>query len=68
MGMKDETCQVKVEIDEEGVPSAAEARKCPEVFKEAAVAGAMKSRFYPYIADGKAMKVSFVWTFRFVAR
>jgi len=66
MGMRDEHCQVKVVIDETGHPIEAEARSCPEVFKQYATAQALKYEFEPYLDAGHAIKVSFVWDFHFV--
>lgn len=70
LGMKDEFCQVEVEIDEEGKPFSAHARegKCPSVFQATAEAGALRSEFYPYIADGKPMRVKFIWNFHFISK
>jgi outer membrane biosynthesis protein TonB len=69
LGMKDEFCQVRVEIGLDGKPETAEAvdGHCPSVFKDAAEAGAMHSEFYPYVADGQPMKVKFIWNFHFIS-
>jgi protein TonB len=67
MGFDDEKCMVTIEIDESGKPTQAEASKCNEIFKQAAIDAAMGSEFYPYIDPntGQPIKVKFTWVFRY---
>ena len=69
MGMKDERCQVLVEIDEQGKPVSAQAieDKCPAVFRADSEAAAMHSEFYPYQANGQVMRVKFKWNFHYLS-
>ncbi len=64
MRMEDR-CVIRIRIDEQGVPYEAEAKTCPEVFREVSLASARASRFYPYLVDGAATPVQFDWTFNF---
>ena len=58
-------CAVKINIDDKGVPISAEATKCPELFKDAAIKAAMASRFYPYKDNGMSTAVQFTYNYRF---
>jgi outer membrane biosynthesis protein TonB len=47
LDLGDQRCLVKVSIDEEGVPFAADVSGCPQAFHESAKSAMMKWRWYP---------------------
>lgn len=68
LGLKEERCQVRLFIDEKGVPYDSDLEKCPKIFQENAKSAAMDWRFYPYKEEGVAKKTTFVLSFKFVLR
>ena len=58
-------CGVMIQIDVKGIPTSAEAVKCPEPFKDAAIKAAMASRFYPSKDGGTAIPVKFQYVYNF---
>lgn len=69
-GMEGEqSCSVKIAIDEKGRVFNVQVVECPEMFRESAVQASYASSFYPVkVAEGKAAPVEFVvkYTFTFV--
>jgi len=68
LGLKEERCNVRLYIDEEGVPYDINLDACPKVFQDEAKGAALKWRFYPYKDEGIARKTTFMLSFKFVLR
>lgn len=61
----EERCEVIVEVDEAGVPSAVSAPSCPVVFRGAALEAARQWRWSPYLVDGRPSRAQFKLQFIF---
>jgi len=68
LGLSDEVCEVRFVIDEAGKPTEVGVGKCSKVFHDALRVAAMKWKFYPCKAGGRAYKCSFVQNIRFVLK
>lgn len=62
-GVRTAGCQVRVYIDEEGVPYRALPVLCDEAFVPDTVAAALQWRFHPYLEEGVARKARFTVLF-----
>ncbi|HNC96462.1 MAG TPA: hypothetical protein PKY30_25380 [Myxococcota bacterium] len=60
-------CKVTSVVDAQGTTVSATACGCPRLFVAAAEEGALSTRYYPYIQNGKPVSTSFVWNMRFVS-
>lgn len=65
LGLKEESCPVKLKIDEKGVPYELDLDKCPKLFHEAVTDALMKWRFYPHEEGGRPMAASFTLNIKF---
>lgn len=65
LGLKEESCVVRIFIDPTGTPSRVEPRKCSELFRDAAVNAGMQWRFYPLKEGGRAISAQFDINFVF---
>lgn len=63
--LPDTRCVVRIHIDERGTPYEVVPRSCPEVFRGAAQNVALRYRFYPVRAGGKAVRAAFDLTIHF---
>jgi hypothetical protein len=52
LGLADQRCTVRVEVDERGVPDSVEVEGCPEAFHQATREGVLQWRWYPSRAAG----------------
>ena len=58
-------CKIRINIDEKGKPFDAQIVACPKPFEEAALLAANSSSFYPMKVEGKAVKATFLFTYKF---
>jgi protein TonB len=65
LGLGEETCVVKMQIDEKGKPTEVAVEKCSAAFHEETRRAALQWRFYPYKEGGKAMPASFTLTIKY---
>jgi hypothetical protein len=69
LGMKEESCKVRLFINEEGDVTDVKPEACPEVLIPAAKEAAYKTKFFPLKDEnGKAFKAQFVIRYKFVAK
>ncbi len=65
MGLGDQSCMVKVYIDEAGVPYQASVENCPKVFHAPTKAAIMKWRWYPPRVKRQKVKAQTLIVFRY---
>ena len=58
-------CKVRFFIDEKGKPYDVKIEACPKPFEQAAIDAGMASSFYPMKVEGKTVKTSFVYNYKF---
>jgi len=68
MGLGEQLCTVRMEIDEAGLPYALDLDRCPRVFHANVREALMKWRFHPHREEGRAVRAAFTLRLRFVHR